>query len=190
MRHAVGVAEGGIRELPDVTSWLGLQLGRPLRGGQPRDDQGWHRVVEVLREVHDLTLGWPQRPDFVSASELMTGMRGGDVRLAAMPPDDVALVRRAWEAVLTPTRCAIHGDMGAGNLLIDDDHVALIDWDEARVDVIAFDDAHLPRHICVPVDAERDAVIAAGVAWEAVTCWVAEPDYARRRLDELAALMT
>lgn len=167
----------------------GVLVTRFIRGGPPRDDDDWCRVVEVLREVHDLTLGWPQRPDFASARELMTERRGGDVDLEAMPADAVRLVRRAWEPVLGTTASAIHGDVGAGNVLIDDDNVALIDWDEARVDVALFDYAHLPRPIPVPGGAERAVVIAAGVAWEAATCWEVEPDYARQRPDELTSLL-
>lgn len=43
--------------------------------------------------------------------------------------------------------CAVHGDLGVGNVLLTDEHVALIDWDEARLDVPAFDFAHLPTDV-------------------------------------------
>ena len=64
-------------------------------------------------------------------------------------------------------------------------HVALLDWDEARVDVPWFDFAHIPDDIAVPTPVDRDVLITAGVAWEAATCWVPEPDYSRRRMAEL-----
>ena len=92
--------------------------------------------------------------------------------------------------VLGGVECAVHGDLGAGNVLVTDDHVALIDWDESRVDVPAFDYAHLPPDVHVPIGGGRSATVTAGVAWEAATCWAAEPEYARRRLDELRRLVT
>jgi hypothetical protein len=59
-----------------------------------------------------------------------------------MPAEAVRAVRRAWQPVLTGPQCAIHGDMGAGNVA--DAQVTLMDWDEARVDVPWFDFAFPP----------------------------------------------
>jgi aminoglycoside phosphotransferase (APT) family kinase protein len=83
-----------------------------------------------------------------------------------------------------PAPAAEPPDVG-GNVLIEDDRVALIDWDESRVDVPAFDFAHLPDDVPVPVQGDRQALVTAGVAWEAATCWIAEPGHAARRLAEL-----
>ena len=158
---------------------------RFIPGGPPRDGHDWRRVVGVLQLVHATTIGWPQRPGFASARQLLTQVRGGDVDLSAMPEPIAELVRRAWLPVLGGTESAVHGDLGAGNVLITDDQVALIDWDESRVDVPAFDYAHLPRSVLLPIAGDRSAIVAAGVAWETATCWTTEPDYGRRRLAEL-----
>jgi Ser/Thr protein kinase RdoA (MazF antagonist) len=163
----------------------GLLLQRFLLGRPPRDGGDWRRVVEVLRAVHQLTAWWPQRPGFASARELLAGDRGGDVRLDAMPADAVSAVRAAWRPVLDGPECAIHADVGAGNILVDGEAVALLDWDEARVDVPWFDLAHLPEEVEVPAPTDRATLVTAGVAWEAATCWVVEPAYAARRLAEL-----
>ena len=64
--------------------------------------------------------------------------------------------------------------------------MTLLDWDEARVDVPWFDFAFLPA-ATVPVDVPIDAVAIAGLAWETATCWLPEPECARRRLAELYA---
>jgi aminoglycoside phosphotransferase (APT) family kinase protein len=77
--------------------------------------------------------------------------------------------------------------MGTGNVLVADAHVTLLDWDEARVDVPWFDFAFVPTAATTPVPVPIDAVITAGLAWETATCWLLEPDYARRRLAELFA---
>jgi aminoglycoside phosphotransferase (APT) family kinase protein len=125
-------------------------------------------VIDVLTTVHE---------------------RGGDVRLDAMPPDAVQVVRAAWRPVLTGPECVNHGDVGTGNILVDGAHVALIDWDEARADVPWFDFAFLPDHVDVPSPVDRRTLVTAGVAWEAATCWAPEPEYAARRMAELYSRM-
>lgn len=141
--------------------------------------------MDLLGRAHELTAGWPQRPGFASSRDLLSTGRGGDVDLTALPADDAALVRAAWRPFAAGPTCAIHGDVGGGNVLIHEGRAALIDWDEARVDVPAFDYAHLPSDVDVPVPVERATLTRAGVAWEAATCWLAEPEYAARRLAEL-----
>lgn len=165
----------------------GVWLQRFIPGGPPVDSRDWQRVGSALAAVHEATVGWPQRPWFASARELLRRDRGGDVDFAAMPSAVVELVRSSWLPVLDAQECAVHGDLGAGNVLLSDEGVALIDWDEARVDVPAFDFAHLPESAALPPpwDGERELLITAGVAWEVATCWVVEPAYAARRLEEL-----
>lgn len=163
----------------------GVLVQRLLAGRPPRDAGDWARVVPVLARVHEVTRGWPQRPGFASARELGRGGRGGDVDLDAMPPDAAALVRASWAPVLDAPQCAIHGDPGRGNVLMTDDQVALIDWDKARVDVAAFDFAHVPDGVAVPLAVDREQLRTAGIAWETATCWIREPQYAGRRLVEL-----
>jgi aminoglycoside phosphotransferase (APT) family kinase protein len=155
-----------------------------LPGRPPRHADEWARVIDVLRMVHESTRGWAQRPGFAAGRDLQTRLRGGDVDLAAMPADAVALVRRAWRSIDHGPLSAIHGDPGGGNVLVDDrGGIGLIDWDESRVDVPWFDFALLPGE--VPTPTSRGRLMAAGVAWEAATCWVTEPGYAAGRLDEL-----
>ncbi len=100
-------------------------------GAPPRCGADWRRVVAVLREVHRLTPGWPQRPGFASANDLMTATTGGDVDLAALPSEAVTRVRAAWRPLPPGPRCVVHGDFGGGNVLVDGTTVAIVDWDEA-----------------------------------------------------------
>jgi Ser/Thr protein kinase RdoA (MazF antagonist) len=165
----------------------GVQLHRFVTGRPPADTADWRRVVDVVAAVHELTAGWPQRPGFQSSRALLAQDRGGDVHLDVMPPVAVDAVREAWQPIHVGPDCVIHGDLGVNNVLIDDSGVMLLDWDEARVDVPWFDFAFVPDDVEVPAPVERDALVTAGVAWEAATCWVAEPEYAARRLAELAA---
>lgn len=163
----------------------GVMVQERLSGRPPHDVDDWAGVVAALRVVHETTTGWPQRPGFASSRDLQRVARGGDVDLFAMPPDAGELVRRSWRPVEQGAPSAIHGDVGAGNVLIDEGRVGLIDWDESRVDVRWFDFAHLPPEVPVATPAPREQLVTAGVAWEAATCWIAEPDYAARRLEEL-----
>ncbi len=165
----------------------GVLVHRFVEGHPPGDDADWRRVVAVLTAVHELTVGWPQRPGFASSRQLLTADRGGDVRLDAMPAEAVQAVRAAWIPVLTGPDCVNHGDVGAGNVLVDGARVTLLDWDEARVDVPWFDFAFLPETVEVPAAVDRQRLVTAGVAWEAATCWVPEPTYAAGRLAQLYA---
>lgn len=166
-----------------------------LPGERPRTATHWREAAAVVARAHEVTRGWPQRPGSTSAAQLMTATRGADVDLAAMPPEAVALVRACWAPLLTQSAalrrgesCVVHGDLGAGAFLVDGDAVGIIDWDEARVDVPAFDLADLARAgdaVDVPAGRERRMLADAALAWEVATCWVVEPPYARRRLSEL-----
>lgn len=163
----------------------GVLVQRFILGRPPCTRLDWELVVAALTVLHDSTVGWLQRPGFASAAQLLTRGSGGDVDLAVMPPTAVELVRASWRPVLQGPECVVHGDMGAGNVLITEDGTALIDWDEARVDVAAFDFAHLAVDVAIPYSGDRDALVTAGVAWESATCWLLEPEYATRRLVEL-----
>jgi aminoglycoside phosphotransferase (APT) family kinase protein len=187
-RHGVGVprlvvTDDGRRHVD------GVLVHEFVDGRQPRDSRDWRRVIEVLTTVHELTVGWPQRPGFASARQLLVADRGGDVRLDAMPPEAVRAVRAAWRPVLTGPECVNHGDVGPGTILIDGTHVSLLDWDEARTDVRWLDFAFMPEDVDVPVPVERQTLITAAVAWEAATCWAPEPEYAARQLSELYTRM-
>ena len=80
----------------------------------------------------------------------------------------------------------IHGDPMAGNIRIDDsDIVGLLDFDESRVDVAWHDLSNLGVRVLEGVDHRRAAQLSD--AWETANGWVAEPQYARRRLASLRA---
>jgi len=154
-----------------VMSWLD---GRPPRA------EDWPGVAAVLRTIHELTRGWPQRPGAASTRELLVEHRGGDVDLTAMPADAVAACRRAWAALAGSTEAVVHGDPGPANIRISASDVGLLDWDESRVDVTDLDLAELPA---AELPADRLAVVrAAATAWEAANGWTVEPSYARRQL--------
>jgi Ser/Thr protein kinase RdoA (MazF antagonist) len=194
----------------DLLAHLGGQLGVPrvvpaddgrrhvggvvvqhfIDGRPPRYTGEWQQVMHLLGAVHELTAGWPQRPGFASARDLLVADRGGDVVLDAMPPDAVRAVRRAWRPILTGPECVIHADVGGGNILVEDGRVTLLDWDEARVDVPWFDFAFLPEDVPTPSPVDRETLVTAGLAWEAATCWAPEPDYAARRLAEVQARLS
>ena len=64
------------------------------------------------------------------------------------------------------------------------DRVALIDWDEAHVDVPLLD-LVLPHNAAALDDAVLDVAAQASAAWEAAVCW--DSEYAVKRLAEVRA---
>jgi Ser/Thr protein kinase RdoA (MazF antagonist) len=159
-----------------VLTWID---GRP-----PESEPEWWAVAAELERVHSLTRGWKQRPGFASTIDLLTNETGGDVDLRAMPEDAVRRCRDAWDRLRMEPMSAVHGDP-RGNALITDAGVAFIDWDECRVDASVLDFADLPyaERRMQPMRLARARRGAS--AWEAANGWIVEPEYARRRLDEL-----
>lgn len=133
-------------------------------------------VEPLLRRFHGLAVGLPQRPGFINAAAFTPGGRGADIDLPMLPPALAAECLDAWRTFDDVPIQAIHGDMNPSNLIWTADGVpALLDWDEARVDVALFDLAPLSRPKVVS-DAHRRAILA----WEIACSWSIEPDHARR----------
>ena len=148
--------------------------------GSPPGPRDWPAVAAALARLHELTVGWPQRPGFASTRELLTAERGGDVDLSAMPAEAVAACRRTWARLDGRPVAVVHGDPGASNIRVSKDGPGLLDWDEARVDYTDLDLADLPGSDLPP---DRLAVArTAATAWEAANGWIVEPSYARRQL--------
>lgn len=156
-----------------------------VEGRQPNSTSDWERVAEYLTALHDLGRGTEQRPGFLSARDLLEEDHGGDVNLRAMPAEAVHRCRSAWEPLSSQPVTLIHGDPGASNIVITDTEVVLLDWDEARVDCAWFDLAALPDAVSPLRGEERRLAARAADGWEAAVGWELEPDYARRRLDNL-----
>ncbi len=146
--------------------------------GEPVSRDGLADVAALLTDFHTQTRGWSQRPGFLSSTTLLAQDRGGDVDLAKMPPDVVALCRAAWRAVSDTATCVVHGDLALGNVLqLPDGRFALLDWDECRVDLPLFDTApHVPK---------SEAETRAHLAWEVACGWTREPEYARDMAERL-----
>jgi Ser/Thr protein kinase RdoA (MazF antagonist) len=160
----------------------GLVVSAWLEGDRPRGRRDWELVADELARLHELTAGRPQRPGFASTLELLTGRRGGDVDLDAMPAEVVALCRAAWAPLAGAATAVVHGDPGPQNLRLAGGRVGLLDWDESRVDCPELDLAWLGVD---RLGGRRELVRTAAEAWEVANGWTVEPDHARRRLAEL-----
>ncbi len=119
----------------------------PFLVGTPAHGADLAALAPGIARLHRATRDWPQRPGY-RAAMLPHG-------LAARLP--VPLGRVA----------VVHGDLHPGNLLrLPTGRLALIDWEEARVDAARLDRMAL---------AQRPSLAA-----EVVACWHAEPARARR----------
>jgi aminoglycoside phosphotransferase (APT) family kinase protein len=140
-------------------------------------------VAETLRELHRLTQGWPQRPGWRSSTDLLHAETGTRINLAVMPPEGVVRCRAAWARLVGRQTCVVHGNpSNPGNVRVTADRVALIDWDEAHVDVPDLD-LVLPGNAADLDDGAHDIAAQASAAWEAAVCW--RDEYAVKRLAEV-----
>ncbi|WEK06750.1 MAG: phosphotransferase [Candidatus Devosia phytovorans] len=160
----------------------GLMVMDYVEGKPPETDGDWARVAETLRQLHGLTRDWPQRPGWRGSLDLLQQDSGTRIDLAAMPPEGVARCRAAWARLAGRPTSVVHGDPNPRNIRITNDRVALIDWDEAHVDVSALD-LDLPGNVAGFDATEQDIVQQASAAWEAAVCW--KDDYAEKRLAEV-----
>jgi Ser/Thr protein kinase RdoA (MazF antagonist) len=165
----------------------GLVVMTHVEGGPPESEADWRRVADTLRRLHRLTQGWPQRPGWRSATDLLFTETGTKIDLGAMPAEAVVRCRAAWARLVGRKTCVVHGDPNPGNIRMTADRVALIDWDESRVDVPDLDLA-LPHNAAGLDEASYDVAAQATAAWEAAVCW--DDDYAIRRLAEVRAIVS
>jgi len=157
-----------------------------MEGVPPETEADWRRVAETLRQLHRFTQGWPQRPGWRSSTDLLHAETGTKVDLGAMPAEGVARCRAAWARLVGRRTCVVHGDANnRGNARMTEDRVALIDWDEAHVDVPDLD-LVLPHNAAGLGDDTLDVAAQASAAWEAAVCW--DDAYAVRRLAEVRAV--
>ena len=157
----------------------GLVVMSYVEGGPPKTESDWRRVAEMLRRLHRLTRGWPQRPGWRSSTDLLEAEAGTKVDLGAMPAEGVARCRAAWARLIGRDTCVVHGDPNPGNIRITPDRVAMIDWDESHVDVPDLD-LVLPYNAAGLADGAHDIAAQASAAWEAAVCW--DDDHAKERL--------
>jgi Ser/Thr protein kinase RdoA (MazF antagonist) len=164
----------------------GLVVMKYMDGGPPETETDWRRVADTLRELHRLTQGWAQRPGWRSSTDLLHAETGTRIDLTAMPTEGVARCRAAWARLTGRPACVVHGNPeNPGNVRVTADRVALIDWDEAHVDVPDLD-LVLPHNAAGLESAAHDIAAQASAAWEAAVCW--KDAYAIKRLAEVRAV--
>ena len=163
----------------------GLVVMTYIEGRSPETEADWRRVADTLRRLHLLTQGWPQRPGWRSSTDLLHADTGTRINLAAMPAEGVARCRAAWARLAGRPTSVVHGDANPRNILMTEDRVALIDWDESHVDVSDLD-LELP-HNAADLDPQAwDIAEQASAAWEAAVCW--DDDYSKERLAQVRAV--
>jgi Ser/Thr protein kinase RdoA (MazF antagonist) len=163
----------------------GLVVMTYIDGRSPETEGDWRRVADTLRELHRLTVGWPQRPGWRSSTELLYAETGTKIDLRAMPPEAVARCRAAWARLVGRETCVVHGDPNPRNIRMTADRVAMIDWDEAHVDVPDLD--LVMRYNAAGLgDGAYDIAAQASAAWEAAVCW--DDEHAVKRLAEVRAI--
>ncbi len=157
---------------------------RWIEGRPPESEADWLLVAAELQRLHHTLQGHPQRPDACAITQLTDQRVSVDANLDATPAEVVARCVPHFEPYSDAALTTIHGDPGSANLrIVQDGRVGLLDWDESRRDVPDLDLADLG----VVVLSGRRRLFArnAADAWETLNGWLAEPDYARSRLQKL-----
>jgi Ser/Thr protein kinase RdoA (MazF antagonist) len=163
----------------------GLVVMTYVEGGTPETEADWRRVGDTFRQLHRLTHGWPQRPGWRSSIDFLQAETGTRIDLTAMPPEGVARCRAIWARLNGRERCVVHGDPTPGNIRMTADRVALIDWDESRVDVPDLD-LVLPHNAAGLDEDAHDVAAQAWAAWDAALCYTSGYDeFAAERLAEV-----
>jgi Ser/Thr protein kinase RdoA (MazF antagonist) len=163
----------------------GLVVMSYVEGEPPETEADWRRVADTLRQLHRLTQGWPQRPGWRSATDLLHAETGTKINLGAMPAEGVARCRAAWARLTGSPSCVIHSDPTPGNIRMTADRVALIDWDESHVGAADFD-LLLPHNAADLDDHAHDIAAQAFAGWDAARCWGHE--FALEQLAEVRAV--
>lgn len=148
----------------------GLVVMTYVEGVSPQTAEDWSRVAGALRQLHELTRDWPQRPGWKSSTDLLTNNSGTRINLDAMPAEAVERCRAAWSRLVGRPRSVVHGDPNPRNIRITAERVGFIDWDEAHVDVSDLD-LNLPHNAARYAPDMQDLVGQASAAWEAAVCW-------------------
>ena len=157
----------------------GLVVMTYIEGEPPETQADWRRVADALRQLHQLTQGWSQRPGWRSSADLLHVETGTRINLDAMPTEGVVRCRAAWARLAGRQTCVVHGDPNPRNIRMTADRVALIDWDESHVDVPDLD-LVLPYNAAGLDDDTHDIAEQASAAWEAAVCW--DDEFAIKRL--------
>ena len=166
----------------------GLVVLTYVEGGPPETEADWRRVADTFRQLHRLTDGWPQRPGWRSSIDYATAETGTLIDLAAMPPEGVARCRALWARFSGRERCVVHGDPTPGNIRMTANRVALIDWDQSRVDVPDID-LVFPHNAAGLDEATYDLAAQAWAAWDAALCYTSGyHEFAAERLAEVHTL--
>jgi len=157
--------------------------------GRPADARSLARLRTLLRGFHDATRGTTQRPGFASSAAMVERRSGGDIELDGMPHEVAEVCRAAWARLAGAPRSVVHGDLQRENILMTPEgNVALVDWDEARVDASILDEVALSIALGGRPRPGWEAAESALRAWEVASCWNLEPAYARRLAADLPDL--
>ena len=164
----------------------GVVVQRWIEGREPSSADDWNAVAAELGRLHSRFAGRSQRPGCCCVCDFGRAARSVDADMSRLPADAAHDILHTFANLSHAAVSVIHGDPGPSNLRITTSgRVALLDWDESRVDIIDLDLANLGVQVLDDADHERAQAVAD--AWEAANAWTAEPDYARRRLAALRA---
>jgi Ser/Thr protein kinase RdoA (MazF antagonist) len=157
---------------------------RWIDGREPTSEADWRLVAAELVRLHEVGARWTQRPTCLAVTQLGRMSRSVDADLSVIPEDIVQEILAVFAEFGDVPTSVVHGDPGASNIRITaEGRVGLLDWDESRVDVVFHDLSNLGCQVLSDTKHARAGRLSD--AWETANAWVAEPEYAMRRLADL-----
>lgn len=162
----------------------GVVVQQWIDGRPPSTDSDWRAVADELQRLHRDGPNVRQRPGCVTATELTRTARSVDADMSVLPNDVAARVLAVFESMGDVPTSLIHGDPAPSNIRMTPSGVALLDWDESRVDLSWHDLSNLGV-VVLDANAQQRAENLSN-AWEAANAWTVEPEYARSRLADLS----
>jgi Ser/Thr protein kinase RdoA (MazF antagonist) len=157
---------------------------RWIDGREPTTEADWRLVAAELVRLHEVGARWMQRPTCLAVTQLGRMSRSVDADLSVISEDIAQEILGVFAEFGDVPTSVVHGDPGESNIRITaEGQVGLLDWDESRVDVVFHDLSNLGCQVLS--DTEHACAGRLSDAWETANAWVAEPQYAMRRLADL-----
>lgn len=183
--HASGVrVSEPIRTVAGELHSDGIAVFRWLEGREPETEAEWRAVAAELKLVHELTIGYPQRPECCVVTELREKRKSLDADIDELPRGVADLVLDIFDKLEHVERAVVHGKPISRNIGISKDgRVGIFNWDVSHVDLIWHDMPGLGVQVLSDEDHQSANILS--LAWSIANNWLLDAKHAEVQLTKL-----